>query len=175
MDLNVLFDIADRARARAPLTPQDTRLVRTGVPEAFGDWSRRALPATVRHPAGFTVKGASVGTFVQSALLLAGQRVLGRRYGESAFYTGVERDLAFGIMRSHFNLGYPKGTHCCLQCTLAVYPVLEANAIRYFECQPLARAVRQVIARRQWRFATPPPPAMLAWALSDRRRARAGD
>jgi hypothetical protein len=126
---------------------------------------RFALKASVRHPAGFTVTGAPVGTFVRSALLLAGGRVLGQRYGESPFYTSVERDLAFSIMRSHFHNGYPKGTFCCAQCTLAVLPVLDANAIRYFDCRKLAKAVGQVIVGRQWRFRTPPPKAMMEWSL----------
>ena len=42
-------------------------------------------------------------------------------------------------MRSHFHHGYPKGVHCCVQCTLAVIPVLDAGAIRYFD---LPRVVR---------------------------------
>jgi hypothetical protein len=169
LNLNLLFEIADRARAQEPLTPKDRSFVTTVAPKQFGSFHRPALPASVRHPGGFTVAGAPVGTFVRSSLLLAGQRVLGQRYGEVDFYTAVERDLAFGIMRSHFHHAYPKGTHCCTQCTLAVYPVLEANAIRYFDCSELARAVRQVIARRQWRFATRPPQAMLEWSLRDGR------
>ena len=52
----------------------------------------------------------------------------------------MEKDLAFGIMRSHFHHGYPKGVHCCAQCTLAVIPVLEAGAIRYFDCRELSSA-----------------------------------
>lgn len=165
MDLNHLFEVADKARAREKLTRADATFVRKVAPEALGDVSRHTWPARVRHPGGFAVTGAPVGTFARSALLLAGQRVLGRRYGESAFYTSVERDLAMRIMRSHFHNGYPKGTFCCAQCTLAVLPVLDANAIRYFECRKLAKAVRQVIAGRQWRFATRPPLAMLEWSL----------
>jgi hypothetical protein len=170
INLNPLFEIADRARGREPLTPQDKAFVQKTVPKEFSLFPRLAFPASVRHPAGFTVTGASVGTFVRSALLLAGQRVLGQRYAESDFYTTVERDLAFGIMRSHFHHGYPKGTHCCTQCTLAVYPILEAEAIRYFDCSDLAEAVRLVITRKQWRFATRPPQAMLDWALRDGAR-----
>ena len=162
MNLNPLFEIADRARGREPLTPKDKAFVQKTAPTEFNRFPRLALPPSVRHPAGFTVTGASVGTFVRSALLLAGQRVLGQRYAESDFYTTVERDL-------HFHHGYPKGTHCCTQCTLAVYPVLEAEAIRYFDCSPLAAAVRQVIERKQWRFATRPPQAMLEWALNNGR------
>ena len=168
MDLNHLFEIADKARAREKLTPKDVAVVRRIAPEELGSVRRIAWPASVRHPAGFTLTGAPVGTFARSALLLAAGRVLGQRYGESAFYTSVERDLAFGIMRSHFHNGYPKGTFCCAQCTLAVLPVLDANAIRYFDCRKLAKAVRQVIAGRRWRFATRPPQAMLEWAVRSR-------
>ena len=50
---------------------------------------------------------------MKSALLLAGQKALGRRYGGSLFYETVEKELALGIMRSHFHHGYPKGTYCC--------------------------------------------------------------
>jgi hypothetical protein len=57
-----------------------------------------------------------------SALLIAGQKALGRRFGGAEFYERVEKDLAFGIMRSHFHHGYPKGAHCCVQCTLGVMP-----------------------------------------------------
>jgi hypothetical protein len=165
VDLNHLFEVADKARAREKLTPKDVALIRRVAPEELGSLRRFAWPARVRHPGGFTVTGAPVGTFARSALLVAGGRVLGQRYGESAFYTSVERDLAFGIMRSHFHHGDPKGTFCCTQCTLAVLPVLEANAIRYFDCGKLAKAVRQVIVGRQWRFATRPPQAMLEWSL----------
>jgi hypothetical protein len=170
IQINQLFEIADKARARKTLTAAETSFVRNAVPDELQAFPRLALPASVRHPAGFTATGASVGTFVRAALLLAAQRVLGKRYGESPFYTTVERDVAFGIMRSHFHLGYPKGTHCCTQCTLAVYPVLEANAIRYFDCAELAERVRDIIARRQWRFATAPVPPMLRWAMGGNRR-----
>ena len=169
MDFIRLFEIAEKARARERLSPKDAMFVRKVAPEELGDLHRHSLPAGVRHPAGFTVTGAPVRTFVRSALLLAGQRVLGERYEESEFYTTVERDLAFGIMRSHFHNGYPKGTFCCTQCTLAIYPVLEANAIRYFDCATLAKAVEELIARRQWRFAKRPQHRMVEWALRDGR------
>ena len=167
MNLPLLFDVADRARGRVKLTREDDAFIRRIAPKQFASFPRLSLPASVRHPARFTVTGASVATFVRSALLLAGQRVLGQRYGEADFYTAVERDLAFGIMRSHFHNGYPKGTYCCTQCTLAVYPVLKANAIRYFDCSELADAVRQVIDQRQWRFRTRPSETLLKWALSE--------
>jgi hypothetical protein len=58
-------------------------------------------------------------------------------------------------MRSHFHHGYPKGTHYCVRCTLAVYPVLEAGATRYFDCALLAEQARRIVRKRQWRFARP--------------------
>jgi len=104
--------------------------------------------------------GALVGTFLRAALLIAGQKALGRRFAGHWFFESVERDLALGIIRSHFHHGYPKGTHCCVQCTLVAYPVLEARAIRYFECASLADQVRQLVRKRQWRFAQPVNAAM---------------
>ena len=66
---------------------------------------------------------------------------------------------------SDANHGYPKGTHCCVQCTLAVYPVLEANAIRYFDCAELAESLRRLVRERQRRFSKPANPKMTRWAL----------
>ena len=109
-----------------------------------------------------------MGTFLRSALLIAGQKALGKRYGGAEFYERVERDLAtFGIMRSHFHHGYPKGVHCCVQCTLAVIPVLDAGAIRYFDCRELSRAVKLLVRQRKWRFAKRVDPRMVGWALGD--------
>jgi hypothetical protein len=68
-------------------------------------------------------------------------------------------------MRSHFHLGYPKGAHCCAQCTLAVYPVLLAGALPWFDSQSLAKAVRELIQAKQWRFSGSTNPHMVAWAL----------
>lgn len=176
MDFDRLWNVADLARATPRLSVAETKFVRDAVPKALADFPRVTLPATFRHPAGFSLTGAPVGTFLRSALLLAGQKALGHRFGGHTFYEQVERDLAFGIMRSHFHNGYPKGTHCCAQCTLAVYPVLDAGAIRYFDCAALARDVRALIANREWRFRTPPPPRLLQWAIPDGPKAagRAG-
>jgi hypothetical protein len=77
--------------------------------------------------------------------------------------------LAFGVMRSHFHLGNPKGTYCCAQCTLAVYPVLRAGALRYLAYGPLALQIGDLVRKRQWRFARALNPAMLRWALGERR------
>ena len=97
-----------------------------------------------------SISGASVGTFLRGALLIAGQKALGKRCGGSECDERVEKDLAFGIMRSHFHHGYSKGVHCCVQCTLAVIPVLDAGAIRYFNCRELSSAVRHLVRQRQW-------------------------
>ena len=162
---DTLWGVADRARAGGRLSSADIAFVRRVVPSTLDAFPRLTLPKSIRHPAGFSVSGAPVGTFLRSALLLSAQRAMGRRYGGSAFYETVERDLAFGIMRSYFHHGYPKGAHCCVQCTLAAYPVLEARAIRYFDCAPLSREVRRVITERKWRFASPVNPKMLRWSL----------
>ena len=146
--------------------PADDRgFVRDVLPKELASFPDLDLPKSVRHPAGFSVSGAPVGTFLRSALLVAGQKALGTRFADSSFYECLERDLAFGIMRSHFHHGYPKGTHCCAQCTLAILPVLEARAIRYFDCADLARDVRQLITDRKWRFSSPPNASMERWAL----------
>ena len=165
MELEQLWDVADRARRRTKLSREDSAFVRKTLPDLLSDYPRTKLPAKIRHPAGFTVTGASVGTFAQCAALIAGTRVLGARCKGSAFYQSIERDLAFGIMRSHFHLGYPKGTHCCVGCTLAVYPALELNAFRYFNCRELAQDVREIIATKAWRFAKPVNAKLLSWSL----------
>ena len=167
MDFDTLWTVAERARTRQRLPAEDVAFVREVLPRELESFPALDLPKAIRHPAGFSISGAPVGTFLRSALLIAGQKALGYRFGGAAFYERVERDLAFGIMRSHFHHGYPKGTHCCAQCTLAVYPTLEAGAIRYFDCEPLARDVRRLIAGGKWRFVTPPNAKMLQWALGD--------
>ena len=171
IDTNVdrLWSVAERARARGPLSREDIEFVRDTLPAALDLFPRIKLPRVIRHPGGFTVSGAPVGTFLSSALLLAGQKALGRRFSGHLFYENVERDLALRVMRSHFHHGYPKGTHCCVQCTLAVYPVLEAGAIRFFDCAPLSEQVRQIIGRRQWRFARAVNAAMVRWSVGDGR------
>ena len=97
--------------------------------------------------------------------LIAAKRVLGARYKGSDFYESIEKDLALRIMRSHFHLGHPKGTHCCVSCTLAVYPVLAFNAVRYFNGPGLARDVRGIIAVKAWRFSKPTNAKLLSWSL----------
>ena len=161
-----LWSIADLARAGRRLAAEDAVFVRETVPRALDSFPEVDLPERVRHPGGFALSGAPVGTFLRSGLLLAGQHVFGRRYEGSTFYQTVERDLAFGIMRSNFHHGYPKGAHCCVQCSLAVYPVLAAGAIRYFDCAELAGGLRRLVEERQWRFAKPPNARMVEWSLS---------
>jgi len=165
MDYNRLFEIADRKKGVGRLSSDDIRFVRDTVPAELASFPKMKLPKSVRHPSGFAISGAPVGTFTRSALLLAAQKALGRRYGGNAFYEHVESDLALRVMRSHFQGGAPKGAFCCKQCTLAVLPLLDAEAIRWFECRPLAKNVRHMIHAREWRFSSPPNAKMLHWAL----------
>jgi hypothetical protein len=165
MDFDTLWTVAERARTRGRLPSEEIAFVREVVPTELESFPHLQLPKTIRHPAGFSVSGAPVGTFLRSALLIAGQKALGSRFGGSPFYETVEKDLAFGIMRSHFHHGYPKGMHCCVHCTLAVYPALEVGAIRYFDCGQLARDVKRLITEGRWRFIKPPNAKMLHWAI----------
>jgi hypothetical protein len=167
MDYERLWAIADSARDRRSLTPDDARFIRDEVPRDLAGFPRIALPKSIKHPAGFSLSGAPIGTFLRSALLLAGRKALGNRYGGNPFYEDVERDLAFGIMRSNFHHGYPKGAHCCQQCTLAVYPVLRLGAIRYFDCAELAEGIRRLVRERKWRFSSAPNPKLLRWSLGN--------
>jgi hypothetical protein len=167
MDHERLFALADSARARERFVPADTAFLRNDIPAALHAFPKMKLPKAVRHPGGFSVSGAPVGTFLRSALLLAGQKALGARYGDNDFYGRVESDLAMRIMRAHFHGDAPKGAFCCKQCTLAILPVLEANAIRYFDGRALAKDVRRMVHAGEWRFATPPNAKMLQWSLKD--------
>jgi hypothetical protein len=167
MDIDTLWVVADRARARPRLAPGDVSFVRDVAPAQFDAFPKLKLPASIRHPAGFSISGASVGTFLRSALLVAGQKALGRRFGGAEFYERVEKDLAFGIMRSHFHNGCPKGAYCCVQCTLAVIPALDAGAIRYFNCREVSDLARRLVRQRRWRFAKPADPRIVRWALGD--------
>jgi hypothetical protein len=165
MELEQLWEVADRARNSTKLSQEDSHFVRMSLPELLFDFPRLSLPKKIHHPAGFTVMGASIGTFLRCASLIAGKRVHGERYNGSEFYESIEKDLAFGIMRSHFHLGYPKGTHCCVSCTLAVYPVLALNAVRYFNGPELAQDVREIIATKSWRFSKPVNAKLLSWSV----------
>ena|SRR5689334_3765096 len=165
MDHVRLFQIADRSRARGKLAPDDVAFIRDAAPKALAGFPDVETPKSIAHPSGFKVSGAPVGTFLRSALMLAGQKALGRRFGGQAFYEQVETDYAMRIMRAHFDGGAPKGAYCCSQCTLATLPVLEAGAIRWFDGEELAGNVRQLIAKKSWRFESAPNARMLAWAL----------
>ena len=77
MDFDTLWLVADRARERPRLIPKDVAFIRDVAPDQLESFPRLELPTSIRHPAGFSISGASVGTFVRSALLIAGQRVLG--------------------------------------------------------------------------------------------------
>ena len=167
MDYDRLWAVADLARDRRSLTPDDDRFIREDIPRELAEFPRIKPPSSMKHPAGFSISGRPVGTFLRSALLLAGRKALGSRYDGNRFYEEVEKDLAFGIMRSNFHNGYPKGAHCCQQCTLAVYPVLEAGSIRYFDCAELAKGVRELVRQRKWRFSSAPNPKLLRWSLGD--------
>ena len=118
---------------------------------------------SVRVPAA--VKECSRSSVCCWALLIAGQKALGRRFASHA--RSLRTWIALGIIRSHFHHEYPKGTHCCVRCTLAAYLVLKAGAIRYFDCAPLADQVRRIVRNRQWRFARPVNAAMVHWSLGD--------
>jgi hypothetical protein len=109
MDFDTLWLVADRARRRSRLAPEDVSFVRDVAPEQLDSFPRLKLPTSVRHPAGFSISGASVGTFVRSALLVAGQKALGKRFGGSEFYERVERDLAFSHHAISFSPWLSKG------------------------------------------------------------------
>lgn len=166
MDYERLFTLADAGRARRKISGGDVAFLRDDLPKELAAFPRVKLPKSVKHPAGFSISGAPVGTFMRSALLLAGRKAFGSRYTNLPFYERVESDLAMRIMRAHFHGDAPKGAFCCKQCTLAVLPVLEAGAIRWFDCRPLAKDVRRMIHAGEWRFATPPNAKMLDWALA---------
>jgi hypothetical protein len=166
MDYSKLFEVADQARGRTRLSDADVAFIRDEAPAALAAFPHVRVPERIDHPAGFTVKGAPVGTFTRSALLLGGQKALGRRFGGHPFYEHVEAYTALAIMRANFEGSAPKGTFCCAQCTLAILPVLAAGAIRYFDCAPLARDVRALVEAGGWRFANPPNRHMRDWAMN---------
>lgn len=166
VDYERLFGLADCARNGQRFDDADVEFVADDIPDALGEFPLVKLPSKFRHPAGFSVAGAPVRTFVQGALLSCGQKVFGKRYTGAEFYLRVEKELAFAIMRSHFHHGFPKGAHCCAQCTLAVYPVLAAGGIKYFDAKALSGDVRQLVESGGWRFARTPNGAMVKWSLS---------
>ena len=166
MTYDRLFDVADRSRSRARLTDGDVHFIREEVPVALETFPNVMPPAEIHHPGGFRVSGAPVRTFMRCALLVAGQKVLGRRFGGHPFYERVEAYTALAIMRANFAAGAPKGTFCCSRCTLAVLTVLDAGAIRYFDCKPLSRDVRALVETGGWRFSGSVNANLRNWALN---------
>ena len=85
MDLDQLLEVADRARLRSKVSHEDSMFVRRDLPDLLSDFPHLKLPKKIKHPAGFSVAGASIGTFVRCASLICGKRVLGARYDGSDF------------------------------------------------------------------------------------------
>ncbi len=108
MNFDTLWTVADRARSQKRLSAEDAAFVCDVVPAELESFPRVNLRKSIKHPAGFSLAGAPVGTLLRSALLLAVQKALGEGFDGSPFYEAVEKELAFGIMRSHFHNGYPK-------------------------------------------------------------------
>jgi hypothetical protein len=166
MNLELLFRISDKVRSRGRLSPEERRFVAVTVPDDFAAFPDVDWPAKLRHPAGFTLSGAVVRTFAKCAIVTAAHGALGpRNGGGSPFHDRVEERLALEIMHSHFERGFPRGVHCCVQCTLAVLPVLAGGYIRWFDGRALAPSVRELIESRQWRFANFRNGGMIAWSL----------
>ena len=63
MDFERLWTVADRARSKTRLSSSDITFVRDVVPAKLAAYPELKLPATIRHPEGFSVSGASVKTF----------------------------------------------------------------------------------------------------------------
>jgi hypothetical protein len=97
------------------------------------------------EPVSSTSKPANTGIAWSRRARWSVRRGPAARGSSRALPSGESMDLVFGIMRSHFHDGYRRGVHCCVQCTLAVIPVLEAGAIRYFDCRELSIAVRRLV------------------------------
>lgn len=161
-----ILQVGDLARSGVRLNPADWAFVRDEVPEALAAFPRIEYPERIRHPAGFLLSGAVVRTHLKAAMVLGARRALGVRYdARSEFYDRVMRDLTLWLALSHFRHGDPRGAYCCAQCTLAIYPVLRAGALRLVDCKQLHAEVRALIVERRWRFSTATQPKMIAWAL----------
>lgn len=85
MNFNVLWQVAERARSQQKLAANDVTFIREVVPVELASFPRVNLPKVTKHPAGFSISGAPVGTFLRSVLLIAGRKPLGNRYGGSPF------------------------------------------------------------------------------------------
>jgi hypothetical protein len=166
LDYERIMAVGDRARRRKPLDRAALDFVVREEAGSLDEILGRKHIARLRHPAGFTISGAVVRTFVSASLVLAGRHALGRDFAKkSAYFEAIARDIAFGVMRSHFVHGDPKGAYCCPQCTLAVYPLYEARALPWLGGPELAEDVRTLVRERGWRFSCAPRPAMEAWSL----------
>lgn len=161
-----ILEIGDRARWRARLPADDRLFLREEIPREMAAFPSIIYPPRMRHPGGFTISGAVVRTFVKAALVLGARRAFGRRFdAEVEFYDRVARDLTLGMALSHFRHGDPKGAYCCAHCTLAIYPVLQARALRLVDCGQLSEAVRGLIESRGWRFSRATSPKVIQWSL----------
>ena len=168
MDYERLLKIGDQCRFPIRLSSQDKVFICETVPEELHTFPNFKYPSHLKHPGGFTISGAVVRSFIKCALVLAGRRALGvQYYRQSEFYDHVARELTLGMTLSHFHHSDPKGAYCCAQCTLALYPVLKAGALRWVNCIQLASAVRSLIEDRKWRFTTSTNPRMITWSLSE--------
>ena len=111
------------------------------------------------HPAGFSISGAPVGTFLRSAPHRraegAGQKVWRIRLLER-----VEKDLAFGASCARIF------TTAIRRVYIAVFSA-HLRAIRYFDCRELFVALQRIVRQRQWRFAKSTDPRIVRWALGD--------
>ena len=66
MDLDTLWSVADRARTRQRMPSQDVAFVRDVVPGELESFPNLKLPKAIRHPSGFSISGAPVGTLRRS-------------------------------------------------------------------------------------------------------------
>lgn len=165
--LERIVELSERAKNGGKFTQEEKTYISVELPRVLKDYPDLDFPRKIKHPAGFSVSGAPVRTFLKSMLLMLGRRALGHRFGgHSEFYEKVERDLAFHIMRSHFHNQYPKGTFCCAKCTLAILPVLRMKAIRWFDCQESADSIEEVVINKQWRYSHFNDQKMLNWSFS---------
>ncbi len=66
MDFNVLWQVAERARSQQRLAPNDVGFLYEVVPVELASFPRVNLPKVIKHPAGFSISGAPVGTFFEA-------------------------------------------------------------------------------------------------------------
>ena len=166
MYIERLVELSEQAKNGGKFTREEKTYIDVELPKLLKDYPDIDVPRKFKHPAGFSVSGAPVRTFLKSMLLMSGRRALGHRFGGSEFYEKVEYDLAFHIMRSHFHNQYPKGTFCCAKCTLAILPALRMKTIRWFDCEESADSILEVVNEKQWRYSNFKNQNMLDWSLS---------